>query len=660
MKVSCMYYTKHHTQKPDNFETANIQKYNKLVATDIEVKTLAEELAQGTTFRPALLKGNKKSDWLSQQIFALDFDNDIEYRENGTNKKVKEDMSINAEEQIKRDNCHMVADKRTTLEAEIERCKNYNIYPAFGYHSFSSTLKRPRFRLVFISDSIIMDHEKRNQVINIFTKRLFINSDEAVINEDRLFYGGNQLIRFDFENTFNADELIKKYEIPEKIDKKNNDFHKHRQSIIPNHQEDNAHVKAIMSLNVKSLKELLNGDLKKGIEDKTVTNRKVTSLSVTPLSSEAQINPFLEVHSQEELYKYIYKINLAKYLGVPQEGYIECILPDHQDEKPSAHIYLTNDKTPVYKCFGCNRSYTIISITEKIAHCSRKEAIEFIKAVYDLKLYESDWTKQWKQELIDYANYLDSEELQITFPDLYKLIRTRKDHMKAILLYFSTLVNENMKYNDKPFFFASYNKLMEVCGIKPNRRQVLSQSLVLFALLNMIVKMQLNDIPEKQLTKAKAIAAKFGHTKLTGFYSFDEYGVLQFQDSDDIAKELQANNITFKGLSREYILRTFGEQKANEVYPQYKFENSKGTSEKSDNATSELVRKLCDIINVQEYCFESDIRGSGKTEVQWKRSIQYILDNGGFEKVKLNKNLKEKYHITCNGYPNIIINKERE
>lgn len=654
-----MYYAKHHTKKPDSSETANIQKYNKLVATDLDIKTLAEGLAQGATFRPALLKGNKKSDWLSQQIFALDFDDDIEFRENGTNKKIKEDTSINSEEQMKRDNCHIIADKRTTLEAEIERCEQYSIYPAFGYYSFSSTLKRPRFRLVFISDSTITDHNKRNQIIMILTKRLFINSDESVINEDRMFYGGNQLIKFNFENTFNADELIKKYQMPDSIQIKKSPIYRKQKSCISKVKyKENEHIKAIQSLNVRQLRELLNGRSTLSEEDKTVTDRKVTSLSVTPLSSEVQVNPFLEVHSQEELYKYIYKINLAKYLGIPQRGYTECILPDHQDNKPSAHIYLTNDKTPVYKCFGCNRSYTIISITEKIANCSRKEAIEFIKAVYDLKLYESDWTKQWKQELIDYANYLDSEELKITFPDLYKLIRTRKDHMKAILLYFSTLVNEDMKYNDKPFFFASYNKLMEVCGIKPNRRQVLSQSLVLFALLNMIVKMQLNDIPEKQLKKAKAIAAKFGHRKLTGFYSFNEYGVLQFQDSDQIAKELQANNITFKGLSREYILRTFGEQKANEVYPQFHYENSKGTSEKSDNATAELVHKLCDIINGQGYCFESDIKGSGKTEIQWKRSIQYILDHGKFEKVKLNKEIKERYHISCNGYPNIIINRQ--
>jgi hypothetical protein len=273
-----MYYAKHHTQKPDNFETANIQKNNKLVATDIDIKALAEGLVQGATFRPALLKGNKKSDWLSQQLIALDFDDDIEFRENGTNKKVKEDMSITSAEQMKRDNCYMVADKRTTLEAEVERCKQYCIYPAFGYYSFSSTLKRPRFRLVFISDVSITGHDKRNQIITIFTKRLFINSDESVINEDRMFYGGNQLIKFDFENTFNADELIKKYQIPDSIKiKKSTNYHKHKSCIQKVECGENEHIKAIQSLNVKRLRELLNSRSRPTEGDKTVTDRKVTS-----------------------------------------------------------------------------------------------------------------------------------------------------------------------------------------------------------------------------------------------------------------------------------------------------------------------------------------------------------------------------------------------
>ena len=44
---------------------------------------------------------------------------------------------------------------------------------------------------------------------------------------------------------------------------------------------------------------------------------------------------------------------------------------------------------------------------------------------------------------------------------------------------------------------------MNVCGINPNKPNTLSQSLTLFALLNMIEKVSLEDIPENELKKAK-------------------------------------------------------------------------------------------------------------------------------------------------------------
>ena len=91
----------------------------------------------------------------------------------------------------------------------------------------------------------------------------------------------------------------------------------------------------------------------------------------------------------------------------------------------------------------------------------------------------------------------------------------------------------------------------------------------------------------------------------------------------------------------------------------YKFENSLGTSEKSDNATLKLVNKLCNIINEKGYCLESDIRGKGQTELQWKRSIQQILNVGKFKKVKASKRNKEQYNIpdSINYQSYVIVNK---
>ena len=91
----------------------------------------------------------------------------------------------------------------------------------------------------------------------------------------------------------------------------------------------------------------------------------------------------------------------------------------------------------------------------------------------------------------------------------------------------------------------------------------------------------------------------------------------------------------------------------------FRFENSKGTSEKSDNATLKLINKLCNIINRQGYCLESDIRGKGQTELQWKRSIQQILSVGKFQKVRANKKNKQKYNLPNDiaGQSTVIVNR---
>lgn len=133
-------------------------------------------------------------------------------------------------------------------------------------------------------------------------------------------------------------------------------------------------------------------------------------------------------------------------------------------------------------------------------------------------------------------------------------------------------------------------------------------------------------------------------------------------NSEDIAKTLKQNNITLKGLSREYILRTFGVKLADEVYPQYIHENAKGTSHKSDEHTSHIVECVFYLIEKKQYATEKDIvklLGSKyqyqATEIQIKKSLQEILDGYGLQRVRANKELKQQYDITGNGYPFIII-----
>jgi len=605
MNVKCMYYEKQYNSKPDSNETKKIQKL--LHKTEIDIKELAFGLSHGATFKPALLNGTKSIDWTQQQLFALDFDHN------------------------------------TTIQKELDRCKEYNILPCFGYTSFSHTEQEHHFRLIFCTDKVITDRQQRDNLQK--TLIAIFHSDKVTYDCTRLFYGGKSLICDSYDNRINAKQVIDKYykEVPllksdKSIEPKTC---KKKLKIYSNTETINRNIEAIKHLDVDMMRDILKGD----------TNKEDTLLSVSTSSYDSMI----EVHSKADLYKFINSIDLSEYLGI--DGYVNCIFPEHKDNSPSAHIYTTDDGIQVYKCFGCGKCRTITGITEELAGCRRSEAIEFIKSVYGITLYESDWTKKWKQIFIDSANYLDSEEFDLQFPTLSKLIKTRKIHIQKMLVHFTQYISEDMKVNNEPFFFASYNKLMEICEIH-NKNQM-SQSLTLFALLNMIKKLPPETIPEKELNKAKHIAAKYGFKKLTGFYSFNEYGVNQFEDSEKVAKTLKENHISLKGLSREYVLRTFPVNISNRVYPQYRFENSKGTSQKSDNATLKLINKLCNIINEKGYCLESDIRGKGQTELQWKRSIQQILNVGKFQKVRANKLNKQKYNLPNDiaGQSTVIVNR---
>lgn len=275
-------------------------------------------------------------------------------------------------------------------------------------------------------------------------------------------------------------------------------------------KEQEEKIEAIKNLDVAKMKDLLR-----------IYSDKEDGLNITVP---------IQLKSDNELYNYINSIDLESYLGI--YGKVNCILPEHEDHNAQAHIYTTDNGTPVYKCFGCNRSFTITSITEKLAKCPWHKAVNFIKRVYNIELVQSNWVMEQKQLMIDSANYLDSEDFKITFPELNKLIKTRKHHIKALLLHFSQYITDDMEINGKPFFYASYKTLMDVCDIKGNQN-TLSQSITLFALVNMITKMPVEDIPEKELNRAKEIAAKYNLKKLTGFYSFEEYGTMLFEESEE-------------------------------------------------------------------------------------------------------------------------------
>lgn len=535
------------------------------------------------------------------------------------------------------------------------------------YTTFSHKEEHHKFRMIFCNDTVITDGNIRDR-LQATLMGVIGGIDEVCFNRDRLFFGGKGqfVLHPDYEARINAESIIEKYW--------NDDFEQYISNAKPKSKKKKTpaassksknkgdtdkeylaftdNTDAISTLNVALLQERL------GIEGDLIgTDRRRYSLLVPTQSLEVDeskdiVDGVYQFQSEAEMYEYINSLDLQEYLGVPN-GTFCCILPTHEDNKPSAHIYITDDGTQIYKCFGCNQARTIISITEQLAHCRRSEAINFIKKVYKIDYRPSEWVEQQRQLMIDSALYLDSEEFKETFPQINKLIRTRKTDIQKILMHMTKYVSDGLQLDGKPLFFSSIPNLMKIC--ERNSKPKMSQSITLFALLNMLNKVELNCIPEDELNKAKHISAKYGFKKIVNFYQIEEYGFTTLENSEKIAGTLIENNISLKGLSREYILRTFGIETADRVFPQYKYENRQGTSAKSDYLTGEIASVVLNTIKEQGYIFERDVNINGAIGTQWKKSIQEILDSYGLKKVKLNKELKEKYGVEGNGYPCIII-----
>lgn len=629
-KIKCMYFNHRFKEKPQGKECGWVQK--SLTQADITIENLADALCHGASFKPGVLVGgNKAENWYQQQLFGLDFDDGIR------------------------------------IEDAYNKVISLGITPCFMYTTFSHKEEHHKFRMIFCNDTVITDGNIRDR-LQATLMGIIGGIDERCFNRDRMFFGGKGqvVLHPDYESRINAESIIEKYW--------NDDFEQYISNAKPKSKKKNKpaatskfkdkhkeylaftdNTDAISTLNVALLQERL------GIEgDKSDTDRRRYSLLVSPKSPDGDITDrfidgVYQFQSEAEMYEYINSIDLQEYLGVPN-GTFCCILPKHEDNKPSAHIYITDDGTQIYKCFGCNQARTIISITEQLAHCRRSEAINFIKKVYKINYKPSEWVEQQRQLMIDSALYLDSQEFKETFPQINKLIRTRKSDIQKILMHMTKYVSDGLQLEGKPLFFASLPNLMKVCERK--NKNTMSQSITLFALLNMLNKVELNCIPEDELKKAKHISAKYGFKKIVNFYQIEEYGFTTLEDSEKIAGTLLDNNVTLKGLSREYILRTFGVELADKVYPQYKYENRQGTSAKSDYLTGELAAVVLETIKNQGYIFERDVNLDGAIGRQWKKSIQEILDSYGLQRVKLNKELKDKYGIESNGYPCVIIEAE--
>lgn len=137
-------------KKPDGNTVGYIQNRFESFTTDLE--TLKYHLELGCTFKPAFLIGSKSDDWISQQMFAMDFDSGI------------------------------------TIDDAIKKCREHGLIPNAYYESFSSSPELIKFRLLFVLSKPITDFDYAEKC-RYALMEIFKGCDVSCKDATRMFFG---------------------------------------------------------------------------------------------------------------------------------------------------------------------------------------------------------------------------------------------------------------------------------------------------------------------------------------------------------------------------------------------------------------------------------------------------------------------------------------
>lgn len=609
--------TEEYNNKPNHKQVIQINKRIVKNQIDISPKQLASEIVKGKSFVPATF--NKDADgkykrqiklWNSQQIICLDFD---------------EGMTI---EQAKRE---------------------FKNNAMFIYTTFNHSSDHHKFRVVMAANKVITDY-KELQVIYDYLHNKYPMADSSCTDGSRLFYGGKELIELNYNNRLCIDSIVNN-------NKNKLDSNKSHEGFRP---YDN------ITINTN---DSYVGTKSKSVE--TVDNTNVRLIKNKDINKLQKILKPKKVkfHTHEEVYEYLSKQDIQKYLGVNGK-YFNCVF--HEDNKPSANIYKNyNTDHYVYKCFSdkCTfKSGTIIKATERLLKCRRIDALKFLRKVYRIEYYETKWQKEQKEILEENMRYLISEQFKIDYPELHKRIKNYIGELYVI----HSVAKDNLpaegytKDQVNALMFASVRYIEKICvsaGMRKNEDiKGMANKLGLFAYLGILFKLQEDQIPDFLLKEAKRQLMKnkekLGAKSLNmvSFFEIPSYSddILSF--SEEKANEFKNKHLTMRGWSYEMLYRVLGKDEANRVYPQMK---GKELSDKSKISTKMIEKETMRLLEKQGWVVEQQVLNNIKLsknykQKQIKRVLGELIEKYDLIRRRLNKDLKNKLNCNIKGYPYVI------
>ncbi|MBN8199179.1 hypothetical protein [Bacillus sp. NTK034] len=486
----------------------------------------------------------------------------------------------------------------------------------FLYTTFSHTEEKHKFRVVFVLDEPLYEYKHFQAIINDLLTR-YPYADKSCKDGSRLFYGGKKVVPFNYENRLLLSDF--KLQTPlQDIEYNLNNMSRNR---VPPTQlvSRPTNVQLILERDVRKLQQRL----------------KVKPVALT----------------SNEVINYLKNQDLRNFLGVKKTGNFIDIF--HEENEPSSSIFKSKSGSGhwLYKCFSANHQFagTILHIVQKLLSCSSVEAKRFLMEVYMVTIYESEAVKEFKESIDIYKELLRSEDLEEIHPYFYKVF-SRYGHLQDLYTLLD-LTKEYITGDSDPriVFYHSIRTLAKHFG---RSVPATGTRLNFLSLFNVTRKLNEAEIPDDLLSYQKNSKRVNHYQYRSSTYELPMYTYDFFCEIDDMCKLWLEKGCTSRTISYEGIMRTFGREEADRVYPQDK---GKEIPKLNEDIASDIHHLVLNQIEAKGWTTEKEVlecldyKFKGQDEFkhnQFKRCIGEMLDAYNLEIISTNKKIKEEMKIT--------------
>jgi hypothetical protein len=594
MKYQVHIDSKGYPSKPKNVSIVSNSTVKQIVS--VTPQELAGALSEGKTVVLATMKGTKRSnlEMVQQQVMMLDFDNE----DKDKNKTTGTDY--------------------VTIE-QLLQDRFIQDHAAFIYKSFSYKPEHEKFRVAFFLSEAITDYIQVGQAYAWLMEK-YPQADQKTKDAARLFYGGSSFpIEVNYSNVL---------AIPAEA------FHEEAK---PNH-------KPLKTDAVPTNKAVSPVD----------TETKVASLIRSGKKKEvkALLSRYsAKVTSKTSAMNYVKTLNMKDVFGERESVFFDYF---HHETNPSAGMYqLSGTNIWIYQCHSSSNDWKgdILRVVSRLLGVTYMQGLDYLIDVMDIKIVDTDEVRDFK----DNVDATIHRFLSPDFKEFYPSAHGRFNRYRTELVTLLTVFKENNRVDDEGnlqnISFHSIRTLAKMILGGAHKDAQMKRIINLASYTNWITKLGEKEIPEKLLKDIKKHQAEKGYENASSVYRVANFSDSFFDELEEQCEQMKHNGFTMAGLNYEYVLRSDGQERANEIFPQKANAELHKNADKRVMAVHEIVNTM---IQENGYAVIEDVKKALKrrfksktlTDIVFNRSVTEMLDLYDLKKISLNKELKVKFDLT--------------